>query len=477
MAVVAGLLASRFRVYWLVLLEPHDLRRKIFLVHGAAATAVAALTAWGAMGGNEAYPVAIMGLAVGLLVALAAWSISTLSMFAPSVFWALFWREQKWSLLFVIACTAAYKPIAIACAQIEGSIAEILFPPTVYVASVLGSWLGYQAVINIATSVFRVGTFEVSIADSCLGYQGIGLSLLFLSAHIYTARRELRFPNVLIVIPVALVSIWLLNAVRITLLMVIGSSWSPEIAVDGFHSAAGWLYLIVVLLASVVAINKLAIFSKRPVTRARRLSDDDIQLVPLLTLLATSLVTLLFTGSFDWLYPVRVAVVGAVLLHYRKRFGFGSFHINPIALAIGLSVFLMWIMLVPSVPQKSAAFSTSLFSAPVWGVMGWLLIRLIGAVIVVPLAEELAFRGFLLPRLEAMFAGASLLTRQVGATLISSAAFGALHGSWLAGTLAGIGFAAALYHRGKLFDAVCAHLTANLILALYVLLTGQWSYW
>jgi len=56
-------------------------------------------------------------------------------------------------------------------------------------------------------------------------------------------------------------------------------------------------------------------------------------------------------------------------------------------------------------------------------------------------------------------------------------AFGALHGSWLVATLAGIGFAAARYHRGKLFDAICAHASANLMLGLYVLLGRQWSYW
>jgi exosortase/archaeosortase family protein len=98
-------------------------------------------------------------------------------------------------------------------------------------------------------------------AGAMLGYQGLGLMLLFLSAHMYLGRQELRFPNVLLLIPVALVAIWLLNVVRIALLMVIGASWSPDIAVGGFHAGAGWLNLTLVALATVWATRRFAWFS------------------------------------------------------------------------------------------------------------------------------------------------------------------------------------------------------------------------
>ena len=66
-------------------------------------------------------------------------------------------------------------------------------------------------------------------------------------------------------------------------------------------------------------------------------------------------------------------------------------------------------------------------------------LRLIGAVITVPIAEELAFRGFLLRRL----AGPdfeSVPWRNISwmPLVISSLAFGILHGErWLAGAIAG----------------------------------------
>jgi membrane protease YdiL (CAAX protease family) len=50
-------------------------------------------------------------------------------------------------------------------------------------------------------------------------------------------------------------------------------------------------------------------------------------------------------------------------------------------------------------------------------------------------------------------------------------------GRWLAGTLAGMLYAIALYRRGQLVDAVLAHGTTNALLAVYVLTTGSWSLW
>jgi len=304
------------------------------------------------------------------------------------------------------------------------------------------------------------------------------MMLLFLAGHLYMSRHTLRFPNVLVLIPLALLAIWLLNAVRVALLMVMGTAWSPEIAVQGFHSGAGWLNLTLVALATVWATRRFAWFTRQQAALATPLSDDDILLLPQLTLLAVALATLLFTATFEWLYPVRVLVVGAVLLHYRKRWHLGPLRPNPVALGIGVATFGMWVLLVPAEPAKSAAFAAELFSAPALGVAAWLGVRLLGAVVIVPLAEELAFRGFLLPRLQA--ACATTLPPKVAAVLatgVSSAAFGALHGAWLAATLAGVAFALARAHRGRLWDAVTAHMTTNLLLGLLVLAGGQWSYW
>jgi CAAX prenyl protease-like protein len=108
----------------------------------------------------------------------------------------------------------------------------------------------------------------------------------------------------------------------------------------------------------------------------------------------------------------------------------------------------------------------------------WLIFRVIGAVGTVPMAEELAFRGYLLRKLISFdrepvdpihFTWTSFL--------ISSLLFGALHHRWFAGTLAGMAFAGALYHRGRMCDAIVAHATANALIATLVLTTGAWWLW
>ena len=108
----------------------------------------------------------------------------------------------------------------------------------------------------------------------------------------------------------------------------------------------------------------------------------------------------------------------------------------------------------------------------------WVGCRVIGAVITVPVAEELAFRGYMMRKLIASeFATVRLGQFTWHSFLLSSLLFGVLHGRWLAGTLAGMGYALVLARRGHLADAVLAHMTTNTLLAAYVLSYRAWALW
>ncbi len=61
--------------------------------------------------------------------------------------------------------------------------------------------------------------------------------------------------------------------------------------------------------------------------------------------------------------------------------------------------------------------------------------------------------------------------------LVTSLVFGLFHTAWIAGTLAGMAYAFARYRRGAISEAIVAHITTNLLLSCYVMLTQQWSYW
>ena len=109
----------------------------------------------------------------------------------------------------------------------------------------------------------------------------------------------------------------------------------------------------------------------------------------------------------------------------------------------------------------------------------WLLVRVVGATVTVPIAEELFFRGFVSRRCIA----ADVDAVPIGAfswfsCVTSSLVFGLLHGeAWLAGIVAGFLFYAAVRWRGRLGDAVVAHATTNALLAGYVIATGSWADW
>jgi CAAX prenyl protease-like protein len=149
-----------------------------------------------------------------------------------------------------------------------------------------------------------------------------------------------------------------------------------------------------------------------------------------------------------------------------------------VAAGLGAVVFFLWVALVKSDAGTTAATGIALGRLSFFEAAGWLFFRIVGSVIVAPLSEELAFRGYLIRKLVADdFQSVSPGKFTWISFLGSSILFGALHGEWLAGTVAGMIFALALYRRGSLGDAVVAHGTANGLLSAYVLVTHNWSLW
>jgi len=146
----------------------------------------------------------------------------------------------------------------------------------------------------------------------------------------------------------------------------------------------------------------------------------------------------------------------------------------------GVAVFGIWLgldMMTGTHAQNAIAAGLASLSPP--SRIAWLVFRTVAAVVTVPIAEELAFRGFLIRRLSsADFESLSPRHYTYIALLVSSVAFGLLHGErWLAGTIAGLIYAAAFLRRGRIGDAVVAHATTNALLAAFVLIGGKWDLW
>jgi exosortase E/protease (VPEID-CTERM system) len=149
--------------------------------------------------------------------------------------------------------------------------------------------------------VIGTSAFKVTIDPPCSGYEGIGLITLFLTLYLWLFRKHLRFPQALWLFPIGILIIWLANAGRIATLIAIGTSISPEIALGGFHSKAGWLSFLLVALGLITVTHRVQLFAlaKSPLLTTDTTTLATALLVPLLVMLGTMTVTAAVSDDFD----------------------------------------------------------------------------------------------------------------------------------------------------------------------------------
>ncbi len=343
--------------------------------------------------------------------------------------------------------------------------------------------MGVEVVQDVEQLTLGTQLFYVHIDSSCSGYQGIGLALVFFSSYLWWRREDHRFPQALLLLPLAVLAMFLSNVLRIFALILIGHFGWQEIALGGFHSQAGWLAFNVVCLGLVAMARVSPFFTIRTEATLRSRPLDSVpMLMPFVVLTLTIMLTAAFQQGFDWLYPVRVLTVSLAVLFLAKQLrpGIWRWSFDWAAPVCGIAVYLMWIGLEPASASdlNQTSFEAARAQSPGW-IAAWLFFRIFGSVVTVPIAEEFAFRGYLLPWLT-VSKGSNDSSPEWSwtAILISSALFGVLHpGRWFAGTLAGIAYGLAYYRRGKLMDSVIAHGITNALIAIQVCMLGDWNLW
>jgi exosortase E/protease (VPEID-CTERM system) len=403
---------------------------------------------------------------------------------APRVLVTLAWRAR--ALVAVMALVGAM-------AWAAGLITEGWWDPlrdaTMNLVAGMVHLIAADAVFVPEQLIVGTERFSVRILSACAGYEGIGLIWVFLAAYLVTSRNELRFPHALLLIPIGTLAVWFANALRLTFLIAIGTWVSEDVAMGGFHSYSGSLLFSAIAIVLVFAARRSSFFVLAPAADEpiadREYNATAAYLVPFLAILATQMLAgAAQTGgsSFDPLYPLRVVAAVAALIGFRRVYaGVAGLRwtCSWEAVGVGVLVFVLWMALEPAPDAaKEAAFTTALHALPP-ALMGlWLVARVVGAVVTVPIAEELAFRGYLHRRLiDADFERVPLSTFTWLAFGVSSLLFGVMHGRWLAGTLAGMAYALLLYRRGELGDAISAHAITNTMIAAYVLATGHYLLW
>ncbi len=184
-----------------------------------------------------------------------------------------------------------------------------------------------------------------------------------------------------------------------------------------------------------------------------------------------------------WLYALNLPLVGGLLWLWRHEYA--ELRNRPplrealLAVAVGLLVFGLWVRLdAPwmQIGQPSAAFMPlDGAGQPDWALIA---VRTLGAALLVPVMEELFWRGFLMRWLEQP-AFEAVGPRRVGlrAVLISTALFMLAHTLWLAAIVAGLAYALLYVRTGRLWNAVIAHAVTNGALGAWVAATGNWQFW
>ncbi|MBI4875040.1 MAG: CAAX prenyl protease-related protein [Acidobacteria bacterium] len=189
-----------------------------------------------------------------------------------------------------------------------------------------------------------------------------------------------------------------------------------------------------------------------------------------------------------WQAPLRFAALGAVLLLVSRRVVDLRMASPAATVALGLVVFALWIapdLLWPGYRQHWLFDNRLLGSAAnphnrILSESGMFIVfRLLRAVVIVPVVEELFWRGWLMrwlvhPDFQSVPLGA-YTRRSFWWTAIL---FAMEHGSyWEVGLIAGVAYNWWMIRTRRLGDCILAHAVTNAALSAYVVLYGQWQYW
>jgi exosortase E/protease (VPEID-CTERM system) len=417
-------------------------------------------------------------LVVGIWIVVgAAGALAAVLAMAPGPLWLsvaralgpIWWYAALAALLGTAAMQSAQMLWAPTAALTFDMVARILTP------------LVPSLTADPATLVIRTDRFAIQVAEICSGLEGMGLMLAFCVAWLTYFRREYYFPRALLLIPLGILVMFALNVVRISALLLIGHAGYPDVAIYGFHSQAGWI-------AFNAAAGGLVFFSRRStwLNRSASLSTAPAAtdnptaayLMPLLAILAVGMVSHAMSGGFETFYPLRL-IAGLIALGiYGRRLAALDWRWSWRGPLIGAMVFLLWMIaahfLMTAAPMPSGLIALSPAARGLW-----IASRLTASILTVPIAEELAYRGYLMRRIgHKDFEEVPFQRVRWPALCVSAIVFGSAHGAlWLPGIAAGLAFGFVIVRRGRIGEGFIAHATANALIAAAVLGWDQWQLW
>ncbi|MEI8310678.1 MAG: CAAX prenyl protease-related protein [Verrucomicrobiota bacterium] len=183
-----------------------------------------------------------------------------------------------------------------------------------------------------------------------------------------------------------------------------------------------------------------------------------------------------------WVYPLQTLVCGAALVYFWRQYDFGKGGAWLAALAAGLAALGLWLapQFLSWTAPRTGGFDPTVFSdSPA---LYWLTVaaRFARLVIIVPLVEEIFWRGFLMRYLiREDFSKIPLGTYSRLSFFGVAGLFMLVHQmpDWPAAFLTGLIYNGLLVGTRSLGACVAAHAATNLGLGIYIMATRQWGFW
>lgn len=220
--------------------------------------------------------------------------------------------------------------------------------------------------------------------------------------------------------------------------------------------------------------------------------SDSVRRRPWLPYVAPFAFFMLFTGIGQYLpstahiiYEIKTITVGFLLFLFRDAYRHdlaGRFDLYTLteSVAAGLIVLAVWILSDDFLPTLGtpSGFNPGSFGLPAGQEIVAAGFRIFGAAAVVPVMEELFWRSFLMRYLiDADFEAVPLGAFSWFSFLVVMIFFGLEHFRVVQGLVAGAVYGLLVIRQKDLKGAMVAHGVTNLGLGIYVLTTGNWSFW
>jgi CAAX prenyl protease-like protein len=183
-----------------------------------------------------------------------------------------------------------------------------------------------------------------------------------------------------------------------------------------------------------------------------------------------------------WIYPLQTILCGALLLWFWREYELRAARRIIFTLVIALVVFALWIApqtLLGFAPRLDG-FNPQVFADQPAAFWTTIVFRFLRLVVVVPLVEEIFWRGFLLR----YFINEEFHAVPIGAFSwlsfgLVTAGFALAHSpaDWIAALITGALYNSVAYRTKSLASCVLAHSVTNLFLGLWIMKTGQWGFW